>query len=369
MMRGPARRLGVRGGGTKLAWLRSGSALDLELDTTGLARVVEHAHGDLTATVQAGLRLADLQAQLANKGQRLAIDPPLGPGDAASLGGIFATDDAGPGALAFGTLRALTVGATVVLADGTVARSGGKVIKNVAGYDLCKLFCGARGTLGVVAELTVRLHPIPPAERTLSARVPAVEAAKRALGLRSGRLQPTAVTHFDGALWARFEGSEAFVEGQVDAASAHLGGELECLEDADSRAAWAAHTATRRAGPGEAWLVCRTLPGAVAAVAQAAEAEDAVAEVVLDPLLGACAARLAGSVEAMAVAVRRLRARARAEGGSARLQGRPPELDAIVDPFGPWPSGLPVMRAVKRALDPEDRMLSGRFLPEEGDPR
>ena len=147
---------------------------DLEICTRGLDRVLEHNAGDFTAVLQAGVPLAVAQEAFAEAGQMLALDPPLSPWGAAgddaaieaadagaTIGGIVATNDSGPLRHKYGGVRDLVVGVTVVLSDGTIARAGGKVIKNVAGYDIGKLFAGAFGTLGLIAEVTVRLHPRP----------------------------------------------------------------------------------------------------------------------------------------------------------------------------------------------------------------
>src|SRR6266550_2991912 len=148
-----------RGGGSKLDWGSAPRRVDLIVDTRRLDRVVEHAAGDLVAVVQAGLPLAALAEVLGAAGQRLALDETV-PG--ATVGGAIATGASGPSRLAYGTVRDLVIGATLVRADGTVTKSGGKVVKNVAGYDLAKLACGSYGTLGVVTQAAFRLHPVPP---------------------------------------------------------------------------------------------------------------------------------------------------------------------------------------------------------------
>src|SRR5947208_2316906 len=153
-----------RGGGTKLEWGNPPERVDLVLSTLGLSRVVEHAHGDMTVTAEAGCTYGALQMHVARRGQRLALDN-LFP-DRATLGGIMATNDSGALRVGFGSLRDLVLGVTVALPDGTLARSGGKVVKNVAGYDLPKLMVGAFGTLGVITQATFRLHPLPAATRT-----------------------------------------------------------------------------------------------------------------------------------------------------------------------------------------------------------
>ena len=152
----------IRGGGSKRSW---GSATtdspSVEVSTERLDRVVEHNDGDMTAVLQAGAPVARVQKALAEADQMVSLDPPLGEGDRATVGGIVATADSGPLRHRYGAARDLILGVTVVLADGTVARAGGKVIKNVAGYDLAKLFTGSFGTLGLIVEVVMRLHPRP----------------------------------------------------------------------------------------------------------------------------------------------------------------------------------------------------------------
>ena len=165
------RTLRPRGAGTKLDWAAArchpeersdeGSlSTQVDVDTRGLDGILAHNRGDFTAVLEAGVPLARAQAQFARAGQMLALDPPLGGGDAATVGGILAAGDSGPLRHRYGGPRDLVLGMTVVLSDGSVCRSGGTVIKNVAGYDLSKLFVGSFGTLGVIARVAVRLHPL-----------------------------------------------------------------------------------------------------------------------------------------------------------------------------------------------------------------
>ena len=161
------------GGGTKQSW---GNSIDpsLILHTHRLNTVREHTWQDMTCIVQAGCVWSSLQASLAKHGQFVALDP-LWP-DRATIGGIAATNDSGSLRLRYGSLRDLIIGMTIVLADGTVARTGGKVVKNVAGYDLHKLMTGAFGTLGVITEITFRLHSIPKHVQSFTIASPDVEA-------------------------------------------------------------------------------------------------------------------------------------------------------------------------------------------------
>jgi glycolate oxidase FAD binding subunit len=174
-------RVGIRGAGTKLGWGCATPDPDLELGTRNMARLVAHNAADLTAEVEAGTPLAEAQAVFAEAGQMLALDPPLGVSDGATIGGVIATSDSGPLRHRFGSARDLLLGMTVVLSDGTVARSGGTVIKNVAGYDLAKLFGGSFGTLGLIARVALRLHPLPPSRATAVGATDDRDAARRAV--------------------------------------------------------------------------------------------------------------------------------------------------------------------------------------------
>jgi glycolate dehydrogenase FAD-binding subunit len=174
------------------------------------SEIVEHEPGDLTCIVEAELRLSALRSALAVYGQRFSLDPPGDP----TLGECLVDDLSGPLRHRFGTMRDLVIGVTVVLPDGTRANSGGKVVKNVAGYDLAKLFCGSRGRLGRVERLALRLHPLPAAARTVV--TPADWQA-----LHRSHLVPSAVDVAAGRMYVLFEGSERAVEAQMQA----LGGQ------------------------------------------------------------------------------------------------------------------------------------------------
>src|SRR5262245_14406071 len=174
----------LRGGG-RVSIERGGG--DVVLSTARLNRVLEHEPGDLTAIVEAGLRLSALQQALAPHGQMLALDPPGDP----TIGACLAGDLSGPRRHRYGAMRDLVIGVTVVLADGTIASSGGKVVKNVAGYDLAKLFSGSRGQLGLIARVALRLHTRPAADATVVAQTD----EPRALWgeLHRSQLSPSAV--------------------------------------------------------------------------------------------------------------------------------------------------------------------------------
>jgi glycolate dehydrogenase FAD-binding subunit len=199
-----------------------------DLSTDGLDRVLEHEAGDLTCTVEAGIRLSALRDALGRAGQRLSLDPPGDP----TIGACLAGRLSGPLSHRYGTARDLVLGVTLVLGDGTVASSGGKVVKNVAGYDLGKLVCGSEGRLALIARVALRLHPLPAASATLV--VEADDPARVVQALRRSQLQPSAldVLH-PGRVAALFEGGERSVTAQLEAARALTGGA------AGSDAVWA----------------------------------------------------------------------------------------------------------------------------------
>jgi glycolate oxidase FAD binding subunit len=190
-----------------------------DLTTDSLDRVLEHEAGDLTCTVEAGIRLSALRARLAPAGQRLSLDPPGDPTVGACLAGRLS----GPLSHCFGTPRDLVLGVTLVLGDGTVASSGGKVVKNVAGYDLGKLVCGSEGRLALIARVALRLHPLPAASATVVVETGDPPGVVREL--RRSLLQPSAldVLH-PGRVAVLFEGSADAVAAQVETACALVGG-------------------------------------------------------------------------------------------------------------------------------------------------
>jgi glycolate oxidase FAD binding subunit len=173
------------GGRTKQSWGAIGAPPEVELSTERLDALVEHNEGDLTAILQAGVRLEEAQRTFSRAGQRLALDPP-DPDARATIGGIVATGDSGPLRHRYGAVRDLILGIQVALPDGTVARAGSRVIKNVAGYDLAKLMCAAFGTLGLICEVIVRLHPAPVERLTVVGRGENIGALARAARTMAG---------------------------------------------------------------------------------------------------------------------------------------------------------------------------------------
>ena len=256
------RRVRTRGAGTKLRWGRAVPEPDVELSTERLDAIVEHNAGDFTAIVQAGAKLADAQRTFAEAGQMLALDPCLGAADGATLGGVVATADAGPLRHRYGAARDLVLGVQVALPDGKVARAGSRVIKNVAGYDLAKLFSGSFGTLGVIVELSVRLHPQP--HGTASARARSTDPQVLARGASALAHEP--LEHIcldvgwdgdDGTVVARFAGSTATQQARAAiVALAREGIESDLVED--DGALWDEHRSAQRSAAGTVLRVSAT---------------------------------------------------------------------------------------------------------------
>ncbi len=224
----------ARGGGSRLNLGGIPERFDILLETTKLTRLLEHEAPDLTCHVEAGITLAELQAKLATKGQWLALDPP--DAQQATIGGVLASNASGPKRLRYGTARDMVIGLRVVQASGEVARSGGSVVKNVAGYDLNKLYIGSLGTLGIIVEVNFKLQPLPTNERTLILTFSNVEDAMgTVIALLGSLLTPSAIELIDASaasdmtdffgltlptngytLAVNFEGSTTSIDRQVN---------------------------------------------------------------------------------------------------------------------------------------------------------
>jgi glycolate oxidase FAD binding subunit len=357
------------GGGTDLGLGAPPARLDAVLRTGRLDRVVEHAPADQMVVVEAGVTLAALQRHLAPHGQRLALDPPSP--ERATAGGVVAANAFGPRRTRYGASRDLVIGATLVRADGVRARGGGKVVKNVAGFDLPRLLCGSLGSLGLIAEVVFRLHPLPQASATVA--VPSLTAGQAwelTRRLREARLEPVAlaaVAEEDGfRLAVRFEG---FAPGVADQAArllelARAGGhDGERLEGDEEAGLWAGQEAHRAAG--DTSVKATFPPASLGAAVEALRPLAATLRggaLLLHPALGI--ALLSGACDepgAAAGALEAARRALRGGGGAVVLQAAPATLRALADPWGPPPPALEVMRRLKRELDPDGRLAPGRL--------
>jgi glycolate oxidase FAD binding subunit len=341
--------IAVAGAGTAAGWAGDLAPVATVLDTTALAGIVAHNPGDMTVAVRAGTPLRALQDELAPHGQHVSFDAAR-VADGATVGGLVATADAGPSALVFGSLRDLVIGVTVVLADGSVARSGGHVIKNVAGYDLAKLLHGSYGAFGVLTEVVLRLHPVPKGSTTITVPCPLDAAADLAARVLGGPYEPAALEWLDddgGVLLVRLDGTR-------DALPARAGRIRELLGPGAAEAdagIWERHAALVRGPAGGAVLRIGTRPSRLPRVLAALPARAVTAG------LGTGVATVALAPEAVAAAHEIVHA----AGGTSVLRGRPP--GAALPAWGPPPSALAVLEALKAELDPDGRFGPGRFAP------
>jgi glycolate oxidase FAD binding subunit len=340
--------ISIAGAGTAADWAGALGPVDTVLDTTGLTGVIAHNPGDMTVSVRAGTPLRALQDELAPHGQRVSFDAAR-VADGATVGGLVATADAGPSALVFGSLRDLVIGITVVLADGSVARSGGHVIKNVAGYDLAKLLHGSYGTLGVLAEVVLRLHPVPKGATTIAVPCPLDTAAELAAGVLGGPYEPAALE------WISADGGLLVLrlDGTLDALPARAARIRELLGPDAADATddpWTRHSGLVR-GSGDAVLRIGTRPSRLPGVLAGLPASAVTAG------LGTGVATVSLPADAVADA----HAAVHAAGGTSVLRARPGR--AQTPAWGPPPSTLPLLVALKTELDPEGRFGPGRFAP------
>jgi glycolate oxidase FAD binding subunit len=338
----------VRGAGTK-RWGPVGESTDVVIDTSSLNAVVEHSYGDLVLTVQCGARLRDLQATVGQHGQWLALDPPEADG---TVGGTLAAAASGPRRLRFGTPRDLVLGVTVVLADGTVARSGGKVVKNVAGYDLGKLFTGSYGTLGVIAQATLRLHPVPVARRVVSVDTERPWPLVREV-LRS-TATPTAIEWRDDRLTVVVESSEAAVDAQAATVAGVLGGAVgDRLPERLGARPWSDDDS----GSDDLGLKVTFRLSALDVVIAAVRALDPAARLTAHAGSGVLWAACGPDPQLADT----LREQLTPYDGSVVAVHVPVQLSGQLDVWGPV-HGLGVMRRIKEQFDPEHRMNPGRFV-------
>jgi len=356
-----------RGGATKMDWGNPPRSGDLMLSTRRLNRVVEHAWGDMTATVEAGCTFQQLQQTLAGHGQRLALDP-LWP-DQATIGGILATNDSGPLRIRFGSLRDLVIGITLALPDGTLAKSGGKVVKNVAGYDLPKLATGSLGTLGVITQAIFRLHPVPRESRTLSFFNSDSETMNAlVLAIQDCNMVPTGVQVRAGnsstpEVDLRFEGTAAGCEAQIEQTLRIASGARRIESPAD---VWNARSELWSGA--EPSVVCKfsLLPADIGTfldlIRKASELLHLPWRLVAQAV-GVGYLRLEGTdTGALLNALQDLRKKLETRGGSLVILRCPLEIKSKMDVWGSAGDALALMRSIKAQFDPAGLLNPGRFI-------
>ncbi len=359
------------GGGTQLDLGMPPSRLDLVIETTGLNKAVEYEPADLTVTVEAGIRFDELQKLLGEQGQFLALDPPAASG--ATIGGLIATNASGPLRFAYGTARDLVIGTRVANPDGNVTHAGGRVVKNVAGYDLNKLYVGSLGTLGIIVELSFKLAPIPPATNTVVGQFADANAARAVINaVVQSPLSPMAIellgpraasaVSLPEALLVVFRvgGYPQAVERQVRDLSALVGQRVET-----SATVWDDLHGMRVAAQSRDVVVKAAVP-LVESTRVVEILEQRLAG--LDPVVWAHAgngiAYAACNVPSDASVLRDIRTEISALGSNASMviQRCSIELKRAVDVWGDPGSSIGLMRALKAKLDPNNTLNPGRYV-------
>lgn len=353
-----------QGTATKSDWGGQPERVDLTVDTRGMDRLLDHNPGDFTAVVEAGMRMEVLQAALAAEGQWFAADVFGG-----TVGGVVATSDFGPRRLRYGPVRNVILGMTVLLGDGTIARTGGRVIKNVAGYDLSKVFCGSFGTLGMIGEVVLRLHPVPQRSCTVVIEATVAMGLRITLELLRAPIEPSAVDWADGALHIRLEG-DSRLRGQKDVVTAVVrrnGLGYEVMDGVEESSRWRQMIAASTGADGDTVAVVASLPSQMVFVHDSLHrtAEATGVDVAVHSLtaVGLHIARVrGGDASEHAAVVTGWRRQLATEGALVSLRRQTPGLKALVDSWGPPPAGLEAMRRLKQSLDPGRRCAPGRFV-------
>jgi len=361
------------GGGTQLDLGMPPRRLDQIIETTSLDRVVEYEPADLTITVEAGMRFANLQKRLGEEGQFLALDPPVA--DGATIGGVIATNVSGPLRFAYGTARDLVIGTRVANPDGTLTRAGGRVVKNVAGYDLNKLYVGSLGTLSIIVELSFKLAPIPPAAESVVGQFADIDAARRVSNaVVHSPLSPLAIELLGpGAAEAaglpranllvfRLGGYPQAVERQVRDLSALIG--QHGGQRVDAPTTWDDLTGMRVAARQRDVVLKAAAP-----ISASATLIDTLSKRLegLAPLVWSHA----GSGVAYAACnspapelLSGLRREIAALGANASLviERCPTALKQAIDVWGDPGASVALMRAIKAKLDPKNTLNPGRYV-------
>jgi glycolate oxidase FAD binding subunit len=351
----------VQGGGTKQLPGTGTPPAAAILSTLGLTRPLDHCAGDLTATIGAGVTLGAANAELAKAGQWLPLDPPAA--RHATIGGIVAANDSGPRRTRHGTPRDLIIGVELVRADGTPAKAGGKVVKNVAGYDLARMLCGSYGSLAVITSATFKLSPIAPVSRTLVVQAQEPGAcADIALAVAAAPATPSAIEIESPPhrVLVRFETTERAADAQAAQTAAlctSLGGAVTTLGDEADRDLWSAYEAAVWEERRDAAVVkVALLPTDVRDLLS----ECAGMSIAGRGALGVLYLRRSGPPDEVAAWLQDLRTRLARRGGHAVVVRAPADWPRQLDPWGPPRSDAALMRAVKAQFDPHNILNPGR---------
>jgi glycolate oxidase FAD binding subunit len=364
------------GSGSKLHWGGLAPQIDLVVSTARLNRLIEHAVGDLTVTAEAGMKFADVQAVLGQAGQFLAIDPSYG--DRATLGGIIATGDTGSLRQRYNSVRDMVLGISFVRSDGELVKAGGRVVKNVAGYDLMKLLTGSYGTLGILTQVTLRVYPQPAATQAIVLSG-APEALAQALQtILNSALTPTALDALSAPLMqqvglppslglaVRFQSMAASVEqqaAQVQAIGQTLGLASQGLSEATATTLWQQLTQPMLGAEGEPGVACKIgiKPSAAVELLTTLETQLDQARVVIHAGSG-LGWLVIGATGVKTTQLNAVRSFCQAHGGFLSVLQAPIAFKQQMPVWGDVGNALPLMKAIKQQFDPQQLLSPQRFV-------
>lgn len=356
------------GHASKLTWGGLVKAADWVVSTDRLNRLIDHAVGDLTVTVEAGMSFAELQSTLAQAGQFLAIDPAFP--DQATIGGIIATGDTGSLRQRYNSVRDMLLGITFVRSDGQIAKAGGRVVKNVAGYDLMKLFTGSYGTLGILTQATFRVYPLPEASQTVMLSGEAGAIAQATQALMNSALTPVSADLLSESdtgyrLAVRFQSILPSVQLQISRTTElgqSLGLTSMVFEQTDDAALWQQLRERMTIAPQPDGITCKMGVKPTEAIAvfqqiQAIVGSDWSGQVHAASGLGRLTFPTLSADE-----VANVRSLLQANSGFLSLLQAPPTLKQQVDVWGDPGNALPLMRRIKHQFDPHALLSPHRFV-------
>lgn len=360
------------GQGSKITWGGLPSEFDFYLSTRHLNRIINHAVGDLTVTLEAGVLLADLQQQLQENSQFLPLDPTYP--DSATLGGIVATADTGSWRERYAGVRDSLIGISFVRADGEIAKAGGRVVKNVAGYDLMKLFTGSYGTLGIITQLTFRTYPLPPASATVVLTGNNEGITQTAQMLRHSSLTPTRADLLSASvvkklnlgsgfgLIVRFETISESIEKQIDALGAIAKSSsliVTRFHQNDEKTLWDQLKSLTSLPPNERGITCNIgiLPTASGELLQQLPLEN-YAIIHNKSGLG----KLVFNQEQPQSEIKKMRDFGERNKGFLTILEAPNTIKQEIEPWGYTGNAFTMMKKIKQQFDPNNQFNPNRFV-------
>jgi glycolate oxidase FAD binding subunit len=367
------------GSSSKLHWGGLAEGVQVAVSTARLNRLIDHAVGDLTVTAEAGMRFAELQATLAKVGQFLAIAPTYS--NRATLGGIVATADTGALRQRYGGIRDMLIGLSFVRSDGQIAKAGGRVVKNVAGYDLMKLFTGSYGTLGIIDQVTFRVYPLTTASQTVKLTGTAEAIAQATKTLLASALTPTAIELLSDntvaqlqlgegmGLVSRFQGIAVSVEQQATkllevGQALDLEGKELTAEDESNL--WHRLSERFEVTAAESAITCKigVLPAnAVATLAKVSEMRHEMIEAIATIHANSGLGKLKLSVDITPQMLLKIRQLCESQGGFLTVLAAPVSFKQQFDVWGYSGNALEWMQKLKHQFDPQNLLSPRRLIP------